>query len=58
MTDEEVEFELTPYEMSLCYDLAFKDALALVNRVTGNKEGWFIQLGDGPIITPVTTSIR
>lgn len=30
-----------------------KDALAMVNKVSGNKEGWFIQVGEeGPIVVP------
>lgn len=30
-----------------------KDVLAMVNKVSGNKEGWFIQVGEeGPIIVP------
>lgn len=48
-TDKVVETEeFCPYEKN-----TIKDVLAMVNKVSGNKEGWFIQVGEeGPIIVP------
>lgn len=48
-TDEVVESDFQdaePIEL-------IKDVLAMVNKVSGNKEGWFIQIGEeGAIIVP------
>lgn len=47
MTDQVVESEFTAQEIEVV-----KDVLGMVNKVTSNKEGWFVQVNEGPIVVP------
>jgi hypothetical protein len=44
--DIEVEAEFTPAEIEIV-----KDTLAMVNKASGNTEGWFIRI-DNRIVVP------
>lgn len=46
-TDEEVQSYFRPEEVDL-----IKDVVAMVNKATGDKEGWYVRVENGPSIVP------
>lgn len=53
VTDVEAATDVGPHELDLV-----KDVIAIVNRVTGNKEDWYVKLPDGSVVVPVVPPVN